>query len=66
METKLRYTLPSPKLTKVVVNLICNGICVSKYVDGFQGIKTACTYNVISHVHSIVLEGIIVLIMQAK
>jgi hypothetical protein len=65
METKLRYTLSSPKLIGVA-NLICSGVCISTYVDGFQGIKTAHTYNVMSHVHSIVVEGIIVLVMQAK
>ena len=63
METKLRCTLPSPKVTKRVGNLICNGVCISKCVDGFQGIKTAHTYNVMSHVCSIVVEEIIVLVM---
>lgn len=66
METKLRYTLPSPKLTKRVANYICNGICISKYMDGFQGINTAHTHNVTNHVHSIVVEGVIVLVMQVK
>jgi hypothetical protein len=56
METKLRYTLPSPKLTKRVANLIYNGVCISKYVDDFQGITTAQAYNVTSHMHSIVME----------
>jgi len=66
METKLKYTLPSPKLTKRVVNLICNGVCISKYLDGFQGIKAAHTYNIMSHVCSIVAEGIIVFSYASK